>query len=153
MSITNVDLDKLAQQLALPLLGIFSKDELPKARGKNGGYVFNLQDGTDEKGAPLPGTHWTAAFCEGKQCCYFDSFGFPPPIQVGDFLGRPLLWNAMQIQSIRSETCGYYCLYFIWWMTKHRHIPFVKRFQLFMMRFRDDPTKNLTLLKGYLKPL
>lgn len=152
MSITNVELDKRARLLKLPLVGIYSKDEVPNVR-RDGGYIFNLQDSVDKNGQPLPGTHWTAAFIEKGKSCYFDSFGFPAPVQVVNFLTKPIVWSNHHIQNITSEVCGYYCLYFIWWMTKHRHIPFVRRFQLFLRRFKDDPEKNLTLLKGYLRPL
>lgn len=142
-------LEEQAKRMGLPLNGIFNKDDLPSKR-QEGGYIFNLQDSVDEKGNPLPGTHWTAAYIEGNKACYFDSFGFPPPEQVDNFIGKHA-WSGNQIQSIRSEVCGYYCLYFLWWMLKHKHIDFYERFKLFLNHFRLDPSKNLTfdLLGGY----
>lgn len=152
MSITNIKLEEHAKRMGIPLVGVYNKDQLPTKRVP-GGYIFNLQDSTDEKGNNLPGTHWTAGFVEGNRACYFDSFGFPAPEQVDDFLSQRKAWSGTQIQSLRSEVCGYYCLYFIWWMYKHRHIDFYKRFQLFLHQFSSDPKENLTLLKKYILPL
>lgn len=152
MSITNTKLEEHAVRLRIPLLGVYNKDLLPSKRG-NGGYIFNLQDSTDENGVSLPGTHWTAAFVEGNRSVYFDSFGFPPPEQVEQFLSKHHAWNAAQIQSLRSEVCGYYCLYFIWFMATHRNLSFYKRFQSFLDQFSDIAEDNLKLLKRYIHPL
>lgn len=153
MSITNILLEKRARELNLPLVGIFSKDALPRKK-QPGGYIFNLQDSTDENGIPLPGTHWTAAWVDptGK-AVYCDSFGFLPPEQVENFLGRPLAWSNMQIQSLTSEVCGYYCLYFLYWMSHNRKVPIYKRLQLYMRQFSENPYENLRRLKRYIRPL
>lgn len=154
--ITNIALEDHAQRLALPLIGVFSKDKLPRVR-REGAYIINLQDANDEDGNPLPGTHWTAFYIEKGHAVYFDSFGVIAPQSVQDYLRpyRPWLFSEKHIQNIQSEICGYYVLYFIWFMHRHRHkIPNLdRRFRTFLRLFSDDPEKNKRLLQKYIKPL
>lgn len=108
--LTNFDLEDIAQQMNLDLIGVFSKDVLPKEK-VTGSYIINLQDYDDGNG-----THWTAfkIFDNGK-CCYFDSFGMPMPPDVNSFLIKlkPVAVNHRIIQDIKSNKCGYYCIAFI----------------------------------------
>lgn len=123
-----------------------------------GTYIINLQDSVDEKRRPLPGTHWTASYIEKGGAVYFDSFGFPPPAQVCDFLRayRPFAVNRFQLQNIRSGVCGYYCLYFLWFMWKHRRVGggLSRRLELLLSKFSlDDPKKNRAILEKRIRPL
>ena len=61
--ISNFDLEKIADDMHLDLIGVFSKDNLPKERIV-GSYIINLQD-QDDGG----GTHWTAF--KSDLCGYF----------------------------------------------------------------------------------
>lgn len=146
---TNVDLEEKARRLHIPLVGVFSKDQLPPVL-KDGGYIINLQSAGDG-----PGTHWTAFYVENSSRAYFDSFGVIPPLSVQRFLRRKYIFSEKHIQNIQSEICGYYVLYFIWFMWFHRHrIKNVrKRFCTFLRLFSSDPTKNKTLLQKYIAPL
>lgn len=156
---TNVDLEEKALRLNIPLVGVFSKDMLPPVP-KAGGYIVNLQD--SDKGS---GTHWTAFYIEdcGKRggrtgrcpAVYFDSFGVIPPLSVQRFLRRNYMFSEKHIQNVRSEICGYYVIYFIWFMWNHRNRikDLRKRFCTFLRLFSSDPTKNKTLLQKYIKPL
>ena len=154
---TNVDLEEKAKRLKIPLVGVFSKDQLPPIL-KEGGYIINLQSAGDG-----PGTHWTAFYVENssqsaradKRRAYFDSFGVIPPLSVQRFLRRKYMFSEKHIQNIQSEICGYYVLYFIWFMFTHKHrIKNVrKRFCTFLRLFSSDPTKNKTLLQKYIAPL
>lgn len=146
---TNVDLEEKAVRLHIPLVGVFSKDKLP-ITNKDGGYIINLQDSDDG-----PGTHWTAFYVEGSSKVYFDSFGVIPPLSVQRFLRNKYVYSTKHIQNIQSEICGYYVLYFIWFMWNHRYKikDLRKRFCAFLRLFSSDPTKNKTLLQKYIKPL
>jgi hypothetical protein len=152
--ITNFQLETRASKLKVPLIGVYNKDTLPY-KYQDGGYIVNLQDATDEKGKDLPGTHWTAFYCEGKSAAYFDSFGFPGPVQVKNYLRRfgNVPENTRQIQNVQSEICGYYCLYFIWFMFTHKKIKFQQRYQIFLSKFRSNPQQNQKLLEKYIRPL
>lgn len=149
---TNSQLEQMAFKLKIPLIGVFSKDTLPN-RPQDGGYIINMEDDTDEHGNHLSGTHWVAVYIEKGQACYFDSFGFPPPVNIQIFLQhyRPYAYNKKDIQNPMSGYCGKYCLYFLWFMVHHKeHRELSKRLDKFCDLWSDDYEKNLTLLKKYL---
>ena len=150
---TNWDLENEAHRFRLPLVGVFNKDMLPSLP-RTGFVIINLQDDLDSNGADLPGTHWTVAYIEGDSACYFDSFGFAPPLQVQNYLKPyvPYPYNTQVIQSMRSGVCGKYVLYFMLFMT--RHAPKIRnvrrRFQAFLKLWKKDVSQNRKLLLKYL---
>lgn len=152
--LTNYDLMKVAKKLGIPLIDILNKDNVP-SQPQEGGYIFNLQDDKDEHGNDNFGTHWVAVYIEKNRAAYFDSFGFPPPVQIHHLLQkfRPYVFTEKHIQNIRSGVCGWFCIYFLWFMVNHKQIQFNKRFEKFVDLWSEDPTKNKTLLEKYLKPL
>ena len=142
--LTNFDLENEAYKYNLPLIGIFNKDQLPSGLPKNGYYIINLQDDYDVHGNDLPGTHWTVFVVEGKHAAYFDSYGFPPPIEVQNYL-RPFLpypYNRQQVQSMRSTVCGKYVLFFMMFMSSHKGIRMKPRFEKFMSIWSPDVSQN-----------
>lgn len=151
---TNFELMKEAQKYGLPLVGVFNKDEMPRIV-QRGFYVINLQDSKDEFGNDLGGTHWTVIYIEGKEACYFDSFGFPPPLEIQNFLKPfvPYPFNRQQIQNERGGYCGVYVLYFMYYMTINRPtIPNLrKRFNSFLRLWSCRVEDNLTRLKTFIK--
>ena len=133
-----------------PLLGEWGKcivDELckldindAKKKGtKRIGIIFNL-DKHDE-----PGSHWVCAFVDytKRSAYYFDSYGLPPPPEVGRFLERcraqgceNIVYNDIRHQRKDSE-CGMYCLYTIISLLKGR------QFQQICMDVVNDDTMNM----------
>ena len=108
--LTNFDIEKIAEENNYDLVGVFSKNQMPKER-VTGSYVINLQDAEDGEG-----THWVACkIFDNKTCCYFDPFGLPPPPDVSEFLMlfKPIASNNRTIQDFKSIKCGYFCLAFI----------------------------------------
>lgn len=108
--LTNIDLEEYARKENLDLVGVFSKDRMPERR-TTGSYIINLQDYYDGGG-----THWTCfKIFENRKCCYFDSFGFPMPIDTAEFLEpfKPIATSNRHIQHTKSDKCGYFCLAFI----------------------------------------
>lgn len=152
---TNFDLADELHKLHVPLVGIFTKDKFPKVPRRNGGYIINLQDDYDSNGYNLGGTHWTAMFIENNNAGYFDPFGFVPPRQVQDFLKpfRPYLVNDKHIQNEATSVCGTYCIFFLWWMNKHKELPFNDRMKIFVDLFSDNVVKNRGILEKHIKPL
>ena len=70
-------------------------------------YLMNL----DPEGG---GTHWTLCYLGRKYGIYFDSFGVDPPQAVlkrMKELKKENIMNNSQFQGIRSNLCGYFCLY------------------------------------------
>lgn len=108
--LTNFDIEDIAEKDGLDLIGVFSKDMMPKERVA-GSYIINLQNYNDGDG-----THWVACkiFDNGK-CCYMDAFGFPLPQEINAFLMpfKPIACNNREIQYMKSDKCGYFCLAFI----------------------------------------
>lgn len=151
---TNYDLADACKKLHIPLVGVYSKDKIPsKAVRKEGCYIINMQDSTDSKGKQLDGTHWIAFIIFKKQASFFDPFGFVPPKSVQTFLQefRPYSYLTKDIQNINSGICGYYVLYWCWFMThcnldKSLHQRMVKFTEL----FDSNPVKNREILNKLL---
>jgi len=132
---TDKDLWKLAKRFIIPVNSICFKDKLNDSPPSSGGYIINLADSTTH------GTHWTALWLDEKQCAYFDSFGIAPPLAVEDFCRRygshKVLMSDKQYQSMQSGHCGQYCIDFLAFMSRNKHVPMKKRYQIFVSQF--DP--------------
>lgn len=158
--LTNIDLLKAASQYNIPLRDVFSKDQQPPVLC-TGGYIINLENSVDSFGNRLDGSHWVALWIElspksTPKVVYFDSFGFPPPWDTQNLLRDfvPYKYNRIQIQSTRSGICGYYALFFIWWMANQREkFPNIQeRFNRFIRLFNHrKPEKNREILQNSLK--
>ena len=158
--LSNIDIERLAGKLDLPIVGVFSKDQLPKER-YIGSYYINLQNHDDGDG-----THWCffkifedRGDNDGDTplgAIYFDSFGVGPPKEVEEFLKpfKPIPYNNRQIQDIDGEVCGWYCIYCDYYLEQ---MPVTKSlptdYNNFLSIWSDDKKKNTKLLKEYFKPL
>ena len=89
--------------------GVFSRDNLPKKKIKDGAYIINLDEYADV------GTHWIALFCEKNEIVYFDSFGVEHiPEEIKEFIGnKNAKANIFRVQANNSVMCGYFCIGFI----------------------------------------
>jgi len=108
--ISNFELEELASRRGIDLIGVYSKDDLPHKK-KVGSYIINMQNEHDGNG-----THWVSFIIfENRKCCYFDSFGVYMPDDLLNWLSifQPVAINKRQIQDIKSEMCGYFCIAFI----------------------------------------
>ena len=148
--LTNLDIEEIAEKGSLDLIGVFSKDKMPKERVA-GSYVINLQDYDDGEG-----THWVACkIFNNKKCCYFDAFGIPPPIEVNSFLMpfKPFASNQREIQDFKSQKCGYFCLSFIQFFndfnTKKGDV--YEAYDDFLNSFTNDTKKNDTIVMEMLQ--
>ena len=159
--LTNYDIIETCQRYQLPLVGVFNKNKIPPDK-QFGGYVINMENDVDENGKQLDGSHWVSFYIEkdikGKShAVYFDSFGFAPPVDVQNFLVPfvPYPYNDRDIQNINSGVCGYYCIYFIWFMASHKikEPNLDKRYDMFLNHFDERPDKNLRILKKHLEKL
>lgn len=162
--LSNLDLLEAARKYKINLGGVYSKDKIPLKLQTNKGYIINLENSVDSKGGQLPGSHWVAFWLDSPrnkkhiktEAFYMDPFGFQPPIEVEKILSRygPYYMNSTQIQSMSSGICGYYCIYFIYYMQRYsRTIPDSRRrFQKFVDEFNENhPSKNRQILEDELK--
>ena len=88
--------------------GVYSIDILPTPP-PDGLLVHNLEP------SHRPGSHWVAIYIAASTGEYFDSFGERPPKLLETYLDRWLkqwTFNNRQIQSVISDVCGFYCVYF-----------------------------------------
>lgn len=96
--------------------GTLAKDELMMvADNKNPRiYIVNNSDSN------FPGTHWISLFVNNSRvadCNYFfDSLGNTPLPDFDIFLishgANKYQYSLSRIQSLKSDTCGLYCLFF-----------------------------------------
>jgi len=89
--------------------GVYASDTLPpKRRGR--AFIINLDKSS------LPGSHWVAVYFKRKRVYYYDPYGIKPFLpSILNFIKRNnIQYNKIQHQSPSSESCGYYCLYFLY---------------------------------------
>lgn len=142
--LTNIELEDICHSLHIPLVGVFSKDKLPR-RAQPGGYIINLQDSGEGTG-----THWVSLSIDRKgHASYFDSYGQPPPRDVMTLVNRKVECNTTQLQGLNQGVCGWYCIAFLWYMLCRRGTlqGFVRLFS------HEDHVDNLKILKAMLLPL
>ena len=75
-----------------------------------------------------PGLHWLLLCFFEEYTIFFDSFGLSPvyynfPILVKQN-SNTLVQSTLRLQSLDSSACGYYCIYFIYFLS--RNIPFTE---------------------------
>lgn len=146
---SSTDLERTAQILKLPLVGVFSKDTLPD-RCYVGSYIINMENSDVGNG-----THWVLLkIFPTKEVIYFDSFGLPFPEQIREFVKGKIAISNREIQDIDATTCGYYCLACDDYMTyQKQHRPIYERFDDFLNIFKGDTKKNDEVLLDYLSQM
>ena len=164
--LTNFDIERIARKLKLPIVGVYSKDELFDMNRHIGSYYINMENSNDGDG-----THWVLAKIyddderneedASKQthkvgAVYFDPFGLDMPKEVERFLSpfKPIPYNNRQIQSIRTTQCGWYCLACDYALEhKQYDDTYLEDFEKFIALWSSRPEDNLKLLKSFFKPL
>lgn len=115
--LSNLDLQNYCKELKINLVSIVSKNELCKLKPKTGCYIINLEDSGGN------GTHWVSLILFEKISIYFDPFGLIMPSNVIRFCkryGKKLIYSSDQLQHIDSIYCGWFCLYFLYYLTKNK---------------------------------
>jgi len=146
---SSTDLERTAQILKLPLVGVFSKDTLPN-RCYVGSYIINMENRDVGNG-----THWVLLkIFPTKEVIYFDSFGLSVPPLIKDFVKGKIATSNRQIQDINATTCGYYCIMCDHFMTyQKQHRPIYERFDDFLNLWSTDTKKNDLILLNYLRQM
>ena len=144
--LTNFDLEKIAKNYDVKLIGIYSKNELDKLPIEDGNYIINLDDNI--------GSHWTALNINKNKGIYFDSFGCVPPQNVISFVKqKPNIkfgYNNFIIQDLESEKCGFYCIAFLLFLNRSKNKDIYKATNDFIELFKDNTLENDEILKKYL---
>ena len=104
--LNNFELEEASKKLKIKCFrGVFLLDTLPKKLNKKECGIVNF----DKSGGS--GTHWVAWYKNGKNKIYFDSYGIQPPVEVINYLGKPIHYNTDQVQPRGEVFCGHLCLY------------------------------------------
>lgn len=130
------------------------RDNLPhySTSGKPGSMIIN----TDKESGS--GIHWIAIYDspESKTIEYFDPFGMIPLPEVEKYMRsahyfeanqkmkKRVLYNNRQLQNVRSNLCGWYCMYYIIERSKGRSPYSV------IMDFTQHPSEqNENMIDGF----
>ena len=110
-SLTNFEIQKFKNEPRFK--GVFSINNLPKKKVKDGAYIINLDEYANL------GTHWVALFCKKSEIVYFYSFGVEYiPEEIKEFIkefpgNKNIKTNIFRVQEDNSIMCGYFCIGFI----------------------------------------
>jgi hypothetical protein len=144
--LTNFDLEKIAKNYDVKLIGIYSKNELDKLPIEDGNYIINLNDNV--------GSHWCGLFISKNDTIYFDSFGCVLPQNVISFVKQKpdskFGYNNFIIQDLESEKCGFYCIAFLVFLNRSKNKDIYKATNDFIQLFKDNTLENDEILKKYL---
>ena len=155
VALNNTQLDYLAythDKLGRIYGGTLPCDRLPKTRSDEGVHAYIVNTDPDGK----PGKHWIALWTTGEDCELFDSFALPLKTYKDS---EPLRhWierhynrcegNAWPVQSITTQTCGYYALFYLMMKANgHSMEDFLTLFK------KDDFLLNDNLVASWLKRL
>ena len=115
--------------------GVFSRNNLPKKKIKDGAYVINLDEYADVS------IHWIDLFCNRSEIVYFDSFGVEHvPEEIKEFVGnKNIIANIFRVQANNSVMCGYFCIGFIDFMLAGKKLTdFTDMFSTYDFKINDD---------------
>ena len=63
------------------------------------------------------------------------------------------MYSDNTIQSLNSVLCGYFCLYFLYWMTNRFQKNMKYTFNLFRSNFVDNEKENNKILQRLIKKI
>lgn len=91
---------------------VLSIDEVRLPVKRPASFIFNLDP------SHKPGSHWVAVYYTRRgQYWYFDSYANSPPYELMRTYDYLREWT-LPVQSIFSNVCGQYCIFFIYLCSK-----------------------------------
>ena len=152
----------LAQFLKLPIEGVFPDDQLPKKIKPDEMGIVNLQHHNQ------PGTHWVAYFnsSDDLEVFSYDPLGFPPDEYLEPYLKtavksdkkktpKKLEFWEYQTQPDTSSLCGFYCLFFLYYIYHgDMFADVISRFENETLKLQqnEDIVKEFIVQKLYENP-
>lgn len=97
--------------------GTIMKNEIV-GKSYNRVWVINLESTTQGDG-----THWTLCYPYSNALVYVDPFGEPPAQCVCDWMKkskRTCFYSDVDMQSLSSSSCGWWCIYMVEQLEKGR---------------------------------
>ena len=127
--------------------GVYPSDKLP-TRVSSYPALFIANVDTSDK----PGSHWIAFyFTKDREGEFFDSYGLPPSKYSRAFTSflnnnsNSWKFNSETLQSIGSEVCGHYCLYFAKFRSR------LVSMSTIVHRFSSNKSRNDFLVKCFIE--
>jgi hypothetical protein len=109
--LSNVQIENICKELNIRnFKGVFMRNELNIKRKatSNECLILNLDHSENS------GTHWVCLFIKNDVSFYFDSYGFPPPLEVCEYYQhKNRYYNTFKIQKEDEVICGHYCIYML----------------------------------------
>lgn len=155
--LSNLDLIHYCKILGIKLNAILFKDLFKTTEAKEGAYIINLQNSNEGNG-----THWVALYLKDKFALYYDSFGLIMPPSIIKFCRKysrnvRILYSIDQIQPLHSVYCGWYCLYFLYFMTKNQKAKnkqeLINKHNSLYLKNKDLRYLNDNILKQLIKDI
>ena len=137
--LSNFDIEEIAPLFEINLMCCCDYHDILNYPLLDGSYILNLGN-----------MHWTCLFVKNKEGFYFDSYGQIYPREIKLFC-RNIIYSDDTIQSLNSVACGYYCLFFLYWMTNKYKYNFSYTFNKFRALFNDNENKNDKILQSQIK--
>ena len=104
--LSNFQLIEAAKKLKIKhFRGVFVRDQLPKESKVIECGILNTGDSRTN------GFHWMCWYRNGDLKVCFDSYAMPPPVELVDYLKRPVYYNSERLQYGDTVFCGHLCLY------------------------------------------
>jgi len=132
-ALSDYEVKTICNNLNIKLVGVYMKDELISPL-KEGNYIMNLQNHNEH------GSHWTCFIKHRNDIYYHDSFGIIMPQNEYDIFlleHDNIYYNTMQKQDLDAVSCGWWCIFFIYFMNKTKG-PMTKKFSNFNKLFNKD---------------
>ena len=139
--LTNFDIEDIAHYFKINLICCIEYHSIINYDLVDGSYFLNLGD-----------QHWTCLFVKNKKGIYFDSFGAIFPKEVKQFCPN-IIYNHVTIQSLNSVLCGYFCLYFLYYVTNKYKNNNIYTLNNFTALFNDDEKQNNKILQTLIKQI
>ena len=119
--------------------GVFASDNIPTGMKVPYCFIANtMREGT-------AGQHWIACYSDSRNTIdYFDSLAEEAPAELQKFLDQftHVNANSIALQSLLSDTCGHYCIYFLVKRCKNSFSHVLKLLYSLSMIEREKMVKN-----------
>ena len=140
-TLSNSDINIICNTLKIPLKGVFMKNEF-KLPFSDGNYVMNLQDSHEG------GSHWVAFIKNKSNIFYHDSYAVIMHQNQYDLFKSEknnIYYNTLQKQSLDTTSCGWWSIYFLYFMYYSKGTTLQKRFINFNKLFEHKGNIHVDL--------
>ena len=135
--------------------GVYPSDLLPAVvKDFPASFVANVDSSSQ------PGSHWVAFyFTNNKQGEFFDSYGQSPQTYSSyfkDFLDKNAvdwIYNKKHLQSIFTNVCGHYCIFFLYHRCKNMSMNDIVNFFTSNVKEENDSLVRYFVERNLIHPV